>query len=310
MTSSPQYIDIGANLLDQMYQGNYRGKQRHEADFDAVLQRAWDNHLDKIIITAGTLQESKEALQLAKSDPRLFCTAGVHPTRCSQEFGDTPESLEKYMVELRNVVNEGLADGSLAALGELGLDYARLEFCDEEAQKRGLIAQLELARDVDLPLFLHNRDTGHDLLDMLKKYYFIDGKERAGGVVHSFDDSLDLAVKFMDLGLYIGINGCSLKTEDNLNVVRDIPLDKLLLETDCPWCDIRATHAGARHVETKFDTKTEKKYVAGCCVKGRYEPCHIAQVCQIIAGVKGVPVEEVANASRDNAYKLFGTMTR
>jgi len=214
------------------------------------------------------------------------------------------------MAEWRDIVREGLEDGSLAAFGELGLDYARLKFCDKETQQKGLIAQLEVARDIDLPLFLHNRETGDDLLHMLKEYYFIEGGKQAGGVVHSFDDSLDLAENFMDLGLYIGINGCSLKTEENLNVVRNIPLDKLLLETDCPWCDIRATHAGFGFIETKFDTKTEKKYKEGCCVKGRYEPCHIAQVCQVIAGVKGIPVEEVAKSSRENAYKLFGKLIR
>ena len=303
------FVDIGANLLDQMYQGNYRGKERHDPDLDTVLQRAWDNNVDKIIITAGTLEESREALKLARQDKRLFCTAGVHPTRCSQEFGETEESWETYLRELRQVIEEGVGDGNIAALGELGLDYARLEFCDVETQKKGLLAQLQLAKEIDLPLFLHNRDTGTDLLDILKEHYFEDGVERAGGVVHSFDDSLELAQKFMELGLYIGINGCSLKTEENLKVVKEIPLNRLLLETDCPWCDIRATHAGSAYVDTKFEQMTEKKYAPGSCVKGRYEPCHIVQVCEVIAGVKGISVEEVASASRNNAYSLFGKIS-
>lgn len=311
--SGPRFIDIGANLLDDMYQGNYRGKDRHDADLDTVLQRAWDNRLDKIMITAGTLQESKDALNMAKTDERLFCTAGVHPTRCSQEFGETEESRASYMTELRKVVEEGMAEGSLAALGELGLDYARLEFCDKESQKKGLLAQLELAKEINLPLFLHNRETGNDLLDVLKEHYFIDDgdkQERAGGVVHSFDDSLELAQEFINLGLYIGLNGCSLKKEDNLKVVEGIPLDKILLETDCPWCDIRQSHAGFGHVHTKFPTKTDKKYELGSCVKNRYEPCHIVQVCEVIAGVKGVSVEEVANRTTQNALDLFGKMRR
>ena len=307
--SQAMFVDIGANLLDKMYEGNYRGKERHEKDLDAVLQRAWDGKLERIMITAGTLEESREALKMAQSDARLFCTAGVHPTRCSQEFGETEESWANYLIDLRKVIEDGVADGSLAALGELGLDYARLEFCDADTQKKGLIAQLAIAKDANLPLFLHNRETGTDLLDMLKEHYF-DGTERAGGVVHSFDDSLELAQQFMDLGLYIGINGCSLKKEENLKVVKEIPLDKLLLETDCPWCDIRATHAGSGFIKTKFNTKTEKKYEAGCCVKGRYEPCHIIQVCEVIAGVKGISVEEVANASKNNAYELFGNMSK
>jgi TatD DNase family protein len=303
------FIDIGANLLDDMYQGSYRGKERHEADLQNVIQRAFQNKVDKIIITCGTLQEAKDGLELAKTYPNLFCTVGVHPTRCSSEFGSTDDEWSAYVNNLKLVIDEGVVGGNVVAMGELGLDYARLQFCDVETQKKGLIAQLELAKSVNLPLFLHNRETGTDLLDLLKEYYF-DSEDRAGGVVHSFDDTLELAHKFMELGLYIGINGCSLKKEENLEVVKEIPLDKLLLETDCPWCDIRASHAGFGHVQTKFPAKTEKKYEKDCFVKGRYEPIHIIQVAEVIAGIKGISVEEVATASKLNAHKLFGKMTK
>jgi len=304
------YVDIGANLLDPMYQGSYRNKERHEADLSIVLQRAWSNNLDQIIITGGTLEECKKGWELAKTDPRLFSTVGVHPTRCS-EFGTTDESWKEHLEGMRDLLREGVEEGSIVAMGELGLDYARLEFCDVKLQKKGFIAQLQLAKELNLPLFLHNRDTGTDLLHILKKHYFQTDDDsgkyptRAGGVVHSFDDTLELAQEFLDLGLYIGINGCSLKTADNLQVVKDLPLEKMLLETDCPWCGIRATHAGWEHVKTSFTTKTEKKYEAGCCVKSRSEPCHIIQVAEVIAGLKGISVEEVANISRKNAKSLF-----
>lgn len=312
------FVDIGANLLDDMYQGCYRGKQRHEKDLDAVLQRAWANQLDQIIVTAGTVHESEQALTLTQRDDRLYCTAGVHPTRCSQVFGTTQDSWEESLEQLKHVIKQGLQQHKVVALGELGLDYARLEFCDVETQKKGLIAQLKLARDNSfhhLPLFLHNRESGHDLLQILKQHYIGSDADATTtttttttggrGVVHSFDDSLEVAHEFMKLGFYIGINGCSLKTQDNLDVVKHIPLERILLETDCPWCDIRPTHAGWEHVRTKFDVKTEKKYDRDCCVKGRNEPCHIVQVAEVIAGVKGVSVEEVATVSRENAQDLF-----
>ena len=182
--SKVSFIDIGANLLDEMYQGNYRGKQRHEADLSTVLQRAFDNNVDRIIITCGTLEESKQGLELAKSDDRLFCTVGVHPTRCATEFFDSsssPSSLSEieslnmtYIQNLKDVVIQGKEEGHVVAIGELGLDYARLEFSDKESQKRGLVAQLELAKEAKLPLFLHNRETGNDLLEMLQEHYIDD----------------------------------------------------------------------------------------------------------------------------------------
>ena len=301
----PRFVDIGANLLDDMYQGVYRGKARHEADYGAVLQRAWDGGLERIVVTCGSLEESKRGLELARTDARLFCTVGVHPTRCS-EFGDNEESVAAHVEALTRVARQGMEDGTVAALGELGLDYARTEFCDIETQKRGFLAQLAIAEETRLPLFIHNRETGDDLVTMLH-----DNRHRfSRGVVHSFDDSAELAARIIDLDLYIGINGCSLKKPENLEVVRSIPLERLLLETDCPWCDIRASHAGSDYVQTKFPTRNEKKFEMGSCVKGRYEPCHIVQVAEVVAGAKGIDVAEVAEASRKNAYEFFGGLQK
>lgn len=296
-----KFVDIGANLLDPMFVGVYRDKPRHESDLDDVLERAWSNHVDRMLVTAGTLDEAVRALELARKDTRTFSTVGVHPTRCN-EFGETEESLQEYLEKLREVVKDGMADGTVAALGELGLDYARIEFCDKDSQKRGFLAQLRLAEETGLPLFLHNRETGTDLLDLLRE----NRNRFSRGVVHSFDDTIDLVEKFIGLDLYIGINGCSLKKEENLNVVKAIPLDRILLETDCPWCDVRATHAGSGYIKTTFPTKKEKQFERGCCVKNRYEPCHIIQIAEIVAGVKGISVEEVAEMTSQNAYDVFG----
>lgn len=296
-----KFVDIGANLLDSMFVGVYRDKPRHEADFDDVLERAWSNNVDSMLVTAGTLDESSRALKLARKDARTFSTVGVHPTRCN-EFGETEESMQEYIEKLREVVVDGMTDGTVAALGELGLDYARTQFCSKDTQKRGFLAQLQLAEETGLPLFLHNRETGTDLLDLLRE-----NRHRfSRGVVHSFDDTIDLAEKFIDLDLYIGINGCSLKKEENLNVVKAIPLERILLETDCPWCDVRATHAGSGYVTTTFPTKKDKQFERGCCVKNRFEPCHIIQIAEIIAGVKGISVEEVAEVTSQNAFAVFG----
>ncbi len=328
-----EFIDIGANLLDPMYQGNYRGKERHEPDLHVVLQRALSppestNHEDsfavsKIMITAGTLQESQDAMDLIRKTTsndndnyqgKLFSTVGVHPTRCSQEFCDPEQNwMEDKVHQLKEIAIRGKESGTVIAMGELGLDYARTQFCPIDIQKRGFIAQLNIALEVNLPLFLHNRDTGTDLLELLQQHYYNNDdteKPRLGGVVHSFDDTLELAQQFIDLGLYIGINGCSLKTQENLNVVKELPLEKLMIETDCPWCDIRATHAGYEHVQTKFPTKPEKKYEKDHCVKGRYEPCHIIQVAQVIAGIKSISTQEVAKVTTQNAINVFGLSTQ
>lgn len=339
------FVDIGVNLLDPMYQGNYRGKERHEPDLYSVLHRSSLQTVNKLIITAGTLEESRHAhdlvLKLRKQQQQIgniskidyseehelppeiiqfYSSVGIHPTRCSQEFGFSTElstqqeetNTNKIIDKMRKLVRKGLETNAIVTFGELGLDYARTEFCPVQDQKKGLQAQLKLALEFPtVPLFIHNRDTGEDLYHILKQDYCEKLKfdqtvrKTCFGVVHSFDDTLELAEQFIELGMYIGINGCSLKTAENLETVKSIPLEKIVLETDGPWCDIRKTHAGYNHVKTHFSTKQEKKFEMGLCVKNRTEPCHLIQVAEIIAGVKGVSIEEVKNKCWKNTHALF-----
>eukprot|EP00934_Nitzschia_sp_Nitz4_P008524 Nitzschia sp. Nitz4//scaffold367_size14546//5486//6445//NITZ4_008925-RA/size14546-processed-gene-0.9-mRNA-1//1//CDS//3329549324//8514//frame0 len=314
-STKPVYVDIGANLLDERYtEGSYRGTPRHEPDLEEVLKRAQETGVSKLIITAGSLEESRCAIDKVRqlrqnadlSNLQLGCTVGVHPTRCSQEFLDNKNQLapSNVLEQLKDLALDGQLDKTVVALGEIGLDYDRLEFSDKETQLSYLEQQLNVMDCLelnDLPLFLHNRNVGEDLLQVLQRH-----ERRKKGVVHSFDDTLELAQKFIDYGLYIGLNGCSLKSEENLRVVRDLPLNRILLETDSPYCDIRNTHAGAQYVQTTWEKKPEKKYEAGKLVKGRNEPCQIVQVAEVIAGVKGITTEEVAKASYENSLHLFG----
>jgi TatD DNase family protein len=180
------------------------------------------------------------------------------------EFEDA-SSADENLEELLALIKDGMTDGVVASVGEIGLDYDRLEFCPKDVQRRHFALQMKLSQETGLPLFLHNRNVGEDLYDILVQY-----KDTwKSGVVHSFDDSSDLAKKFIDLGLYIGLNGCSLKTKENLKVVKTLPLDKILLETDCPYCDVKRTHAGFEFVMTHFECKPDKKFQLGLQVKVR-----------------------------------------
>eukprot|EP00980_Cylindrotheca_fusiformis_P000806 scaffold197_cov129-Cylindrotheca_fusiformis.AAC.3 len=314
MAATPnRFVDIGANLLDERFtEGSYNGKVRHEPDWDQVLERSIDVGVTHIVLTAGTLKESRRALNLVrelrqKNDTLTFgCTIGVHPTRCKQEFVDIEDKdPESILQELKQLAVDGQEDKSVLAIGEIGLDYDRLEFCPKDVQNEFFEKQLEVFQSTPelegLPLFLHNRNVGRDLVEVLKK-----DPRRCKGVVHSFDGTLELAKEFIEMGLYIGLNGCSLKTEDNLLVAKELPLDKILLETDCPYCDIKATHASFEFVKTKFDSKTYKKFELGKMVKGRNEPCQIVQVAEAVAGVKGISVEKVADACYKNSMLLYG----
>ncbi|TPX67372.1 hypothetical protein SpCBS45565_g03815 [Spizellomyces sp. 'palustris'] len=275
-------IDIGVNLTDPMFRGTYRGKPVHTDDLEQVLQRARDAGVERIMVTGGNLKESKEALHLARRHDFLFSTVGCHPTRC-QEFeissDGTPQDPDAYFTSLLSIIKEDAASPSakVVAVGECGLDYDRLEFCPKELQLRYYERQFELAQQTGLPMFLHNRNTGSDFIELTKR----NRSKFVGGVVHSFDGPMEeMKVIIGELDLFVGINGCSLKTQRNLDVVKEIPVDRLMVETDAPWCDIRPTHASYKYLkDTEYANasqhKKKEKFEMGCMVKGRNEPCQI-----------------------------------
>ncbi|KAL4115455.1 hypothetical protein PRIC2_013616 [Phytophthora ramorum] len=298
-------IDIGANLTDPVFTGLYRGKQKHESDLTHILARAKVVGVHKVIVTGGNLEESRTALQLAKKNeseqlPQLYSTVGVHPTRCG-EFEADGNDPDAYFDELLTLCEAGRAQGKVVAIGECGLDYDRLEFCDRETQLKYFEKQFELAERTRLPLFLHNRNTGGDFYEMISK----NRSRFSHGVVHSFTGSKEEMLKLVELGLYIGVNGCSLKTAENLECVKAIPLERMMIETDAPWCDIRATHAGHGHVQTSWPSKKAEKYAPDCLVKGRNEPCTLIQVLEIVSAIRGETQDDVAATVLDNTEKVF-----
>jgi len=166
------------------------------------------------------------------------------------------------------------------------------------------VKQLDLCEATGLPLFLHCRAAAQDLVDILSKHR----SRLSGGVVHSFDGSAEDRDKILQLGFYIGINGCSLKTEENLAVMKDIPSDKLMLETDCPWCEVRPSHAGHKFIKSKFPeypALDKKKWKEGCVVKSRNEPHTIKQVLEIVAAVKEEDPETLAESCFNNTQAVF-----
>ena len=316
--AGPGFIDIGVNLLDEQYtQGcyNHSTTPKHPPDLAQVLERAWGNNLcHSLIITAGSLDEARKALELTSEDPRLFSTVGVHPTRC-KELVEAEGGMTAYLDELLDLAKVGHKTGKIVAIGECGLDYDRLHFCDAATQQAGFEAQFTLAEETGLPMFLHNRHCTDDFLSIIRK-----NRHRfSQGVVHTFTGPAAEAEALLGIeGLYIGLNGCSFKTEEQIEVIKSsIPLDKILLETDAPWCDIRQTHAGARFLKKakgeestdasypRYEMVKKEKWEATKCVKGRNEPCFIVDVAQVVAGIHGVSLKEVEETCHRNTVACF-----
>lgn len=192
------------------------------------------------------------------------------------------------------------------AFGEIGLDWDRLFLSPKETQLKYFEKQLELAVELQLPLFLHSRNCNDDFLALLKPRL---EKLPKKGLVHSFTGSIEEMHGLVELGFDIGVNGCSLKTEENLAVVKEIPLERLQVETDGPWCEIRPSHASAQYLkDAPVVPKAVKKekWRKGLMVKGRNEPATIPLVVHVIAKVKDISAEAVCEAAWTNSTKMFG----
>ncbi|KAJ3129533.1 TatD DNase [Nowakowskiella sp. JEL0407] len=295
-------IDIGVNLTDPMFSGIYREKVVHPPDLLHIINRAITKNVDKMIITGGSLSESKAAIALSTSHSSLYATVGCHPTRCN-EFLENPD---KYFTDLKDLVmgEHGVkaeaGNRKIVAIGECGLDYDRLEFCDKDTQKRYFLKQFELAEASRLPMFLHNRNTDGDFVAMVRE-----NRHRfTNGVSHSFTGTIEEAKELIDLNIHIGLNGCSLKTDENLEVVKQIPAEFIMLETDAPWCDIRPTHASHKYLRQPLDV-WKKKYVEGELYKGRNEPSQMRRVLEAVAGIKGMDIDELAAIVYKNTSRVF-----
>jgi len=300
-SSTMKFIDIGANLTDTMYQGEYNGSSKHSPDLDTVLARARAAGLVKMMVTGGNLEESKKALELAKAHEDLYVTVGCHPTRCN-EFEQEDGGPETYFNNLLDLIKANKS--RVVAVGEFGLDYDRTKFCEKDVQMKYFVKQLDLCEATGLPLFLHCRNSAEDLVKVLAG----NRQRLAGGVVHSFDGTEEERDAILDLGFYIGINGCSLKTEENLKVVAGIPAGRLMIETDCPWCEVRPSHAGYKFINSnknKVPAVDKKKWKEGALVKGRNEPHNIQQILDIVAAVRQEDPEELAQQIYDNTNKVF-----
>ncbi|THH02563.1 hypothetical protein EW026_g292 [Hermanssonia centrifuga] len=189
VTGNFRFIDIGVNLTDPVFRGYHHGRKKHDDDLEAMLERSRAAGVKSMIITGGSLHESREALELAKQF-NFYATVGCHPTR-SRQFDQFKGGPNAYLEELDKLIEANLdGNGRVVAVGECGLDYDRTHFASPEVQKKNFRLQLSLAKKHHLPLFLHSRAAHADFVSILREEGFGEdggrGAGAKGGVVHSF----------------------------------------------------------------------------------------------------------------------------
>ncbi|RYP40698.1 hypothetical protein DL767_001556 [Monosporascus sp. MG133] len=310
-TKKLEYADVAVTATAKEFAGFYRNKQYHQPDFDAVLDRAQKARVKKIMLTGMSLADVDFNLGIVESRPeQCFVTIGIHPYHAAEpDAADGGE--DAYFGDLMRSIKDALAlePSPLAAFGELGLDYDRLNHASREAQLRTFKRQLDLAveNQIDLPLFLHCRAAFDDFVATITPYL---PKFPRRGLVHSFVGTSAQMQTLVSLGFDVSVNGFSFQDRESLEMVRDLPLERLQIETDAPWGEIAASSEVAKlylmNASPLPPNKKRDKFEHGLMVKGRNESCTIERVAFVVAGLKGITVEEVAKAAWSNSVKMFG----
>ena len=259
-----EYIDIGVNLTGSSFNN----------DLDDVVQRALDAGVSQMIVTGTDIHHSQAALGLNSEYPGiLMSTAGVHPHHASEFDANTIP-----------VLLDLCAEQPVVAVGECGLDYNR-NYSKPEQQRTAFEAQLQLACELRLPVFLHQRDAHDDFISMINEY----SNELAGAVAHCFTGSEDEALEYTGMGMYIGITGwiCDERRGGDLQqAIKSIPVDRIMLETDAPYL---------------LPRDLQQKPVQ----KRRNEPCYLPHICRVAANYMGIDDQQLGHAALENSRRFF-----
>lgn len=239
------------------------------SDIKATLQRAKDQHVKAFITICTELSKTEKLKKIAEEHRDVFCTVGVHPHEASKTL--PPDKLAAYL-------QDSAIHPKVVGLGETGLDYY-YEHSPKGAQKKAFQAHIEAALACDLPLIVHTREAEEDTIGLLKTV----GQGKAKGVMHCFSGSAWLRDQALALGFYISVSGIVTfkKAEDLRQILKEVPLERLLVETDAP-------------------------YLAPEPYRGKSnEPAYIIKTAQKLADIKDVSMETLAEETSQNTLNLF-----
>lgn len=251
----------------------------YDEDQDEVIGRMRASGVASIDI-GTTIETSKAALALAQKHDFIWAAVGIHPGHASSNSHHDPNELKEPPVyraisENLRLIRELSANPRVMAIGECGLDYHYPDH-NKEAQKDLFKKHLDLARDTPKPLIIHCRDAYEDILETIEPY-----RGKVSGVIHFFTGTVDFAQKFIDIGFLISFSGVITFASEYEPLVRELPLDKVLIETDCPYAS-PAPYRGKRN-----------------------EPPYVVEVAKKIAALKNMSLSQVAEQTTKNALELF-----
>lgn len=238
-------------------------EEKDYSNLDEFINKVFESDVKAIIISGYDVNSSQNAINLAHKHHNIYATVGFHPNDCGELSDSDYEKLKEW-----------LNDKKVVGIGEIGLDY-HYDENDRDKQIGVFKRQLEIASIYNKPVVIHNRDASNDIYNILREV-------RVRGIIHCFNDDLEMANKFINLGFLLGIGGIVTFKKNNLKqVVHEIPLKNIVLETDSPYL-------------TPEPFRGQKN-----------NPVYLQLVAETISKIKEVSYDEVAGTTTANAMRLF-----
>ncbi len=256
-------ISATYSLIDTHCHFNH---EQLSSDIEELMTRANDAQVSKMIVVGFDMESSREAVRLASAYPALYASVGIHPHEACNFRND-------HLAELEELAT----NANVVAIGEIGLDY-HYDFASIEDQFQAFEAQIELANSLKLPIIVHCREAYTDTLSVVANL-----TPKNGGVMHCWAGNTDEALRSIELGLHIGFGGLITfkKTDEIQSAAKQVPMDRILLETDSP-------------------------YMAPTPYRGkRNEPAYTKIVAERLAVLREQSILEIAEATTRNAYSVF-----
>lgn len=252
-----KFIDSHAHLDDESF----------DEDREELIESLSENDVEIVLNPGADLRTSRNAAELAKKYPFIYAAVGCHPHDSKYMNDDT-----------MNIFRELAKNNKVVAIGEIGLDYY-YDNSDRDVQRRWFKEQIRLARELDLPYIVHDRDAHEDVFNIMKEEH----TSSTRGILHCYSGSAEMAREFIKLGFYISLGGpvTFKKSKTPKLVAAEVPIDRLLIETDSPYL-----------TPEPFRGK-------------RNEPKYVRYVASEIAGIRGITAEEVASRTNQNFRRLF-----
>lgn len=252
-----KFIDSHAHLDDE----------RFDQDREELIESLYENGIEAVLNPGADLSSSKAAVLLSDKYPFIYAAVGCHP-HDSKFMNDDAMNIFRELAKNKKVIG----------IGEIGLDYY-YDNSDRDTQRTWFREQIRLAKELDLPYIVHDRDAHEDVFKIMKEEHYSGTR----GILHCYSSSVEMAREFVKLGFYISIGGpvTFKKARTPKQVAKEIPLDKLLVETDCPYL-----------TPEPFRGK-------------RNEPKYVKYVAEEIAAIKEVSIDVIAEKTKENFRKLF-----